>query len=325
MLKDQGLKIISGRSNSGLARDIASYMGISLGEIFITEFADNEIFVRIEEDIRGRDVFIIQSTSNPGYQNLFELLVIIDALRRASAGQITAVMPYYGYARQERKSESRVPITAKLVANLLTTAGADRIVGMDLHAAQIQGFFDIPFDHLYAQSIFLDYAFKKLKINSDWVAVSPDVGGLERARSYAKRFQGGIAVFDKRREKKNKAEVLNLIGDVADQHCLLLDDMIDTGGTISQAATRLKEDFRAKSVHIMATHAIFSSDAAEKLLKCGADSIVVTDSIAISQETRDVLGDKLVVLSSASLFGEAIERIFSNKSVSSLFDQSKKV
>lgn len=325
MKKEEELKIISGRSNIELARGIASYMGVSLTEIFITEFADNELFVRIEEDIRGRHVFVIQPTSNPGYKNLFELLVIIDTLKRASAGQITAVVPYYGYARQERKTESRVPITAKLVANLLTVAGADRVVSMDLHAAPIQGFFDIPVDHLVSQAIFLDYARKVLKANEDWVCVSPDVGGLERARSFARHFQAGIAVFDKRREKKNAAEVLNLIGEVKGQNCLLFDDMIDTGGTIAQAASRLKENFGAKSVHIMAAHAIFSGEAPQRLRDSAADSVIVTDTIEISPQKRELLGDKLMVLSAAPLFGEAIERIFANRSVSSLFLQPKKV
>lgn len=323
MPKEEQLKIIAGRSNLSLAQDIASYIGMSLTEVLITEFADNEIFVRIEENIRGRHVFVVQSTSNPGHRNLFELLVIIDALKRASAGQITAVIPYYGYARQERKSESRTPITAKLVANLLTMAGASRVVSMDLHAAQIQGFFDIPFDHLFSQSIFIEYARTKLNVDENWVAVSPDVGGLERARAFAKRFKAGIAVFDKRREKKNSAEVLNLIGEVEGQNCLLFDDIIDTGGTISQAANRLKA-LGAKSVCIMAAHAVFSGDAVNKLKECGADNIVVTDSIPLSLEKREILGDKLFVLSAGRLFGEAIERIFSNRSISSLFTQQKK-
>lgn len=324
MQKEIGLKLITGRSNPKLAQNIASYMGISLADIYITEFADEEIFVRIEEDVRGQHIFVVQSTSNPGYKNLFELLVIIDALKRASAGQITAVIPYYGYARQERKTESRVPITAKLVANLLTEAGAQRIVTMDLHASQIQGFFDIPVDHLFASSIFLDYARHTLKADSDWVVVSPDVGGLERARAFAKHFQAGIAVFDKRRERKNQAEVLNLIGDVQNKNTILIDDMIDTAGTICQAAARLK-DIGACHVHIMSSHAVLSQNAPERLKESSADSIVVTDTIEIPEAKRNIIGKKLTVLEAAGLFGEAIERIYANRSISTLFLQAKKV
>ncbi|MGL4561832.1 MAG: ribose-phosphate diphosphokinase [Brevinema sp.] len=319
-----GITIISGRSNINLAKNIASYMGISLTETFITEFADEEIFVRIEEDVRGKHVFVIQPTSNPGHKHIFELLVIVDALKRASAGNITAVMPYYGYARQERKSESRVPITAKLVANLLVEAGVDRVVTMDLHAAAIQGFFDIPVDHLYASSIFNHYTKKTLKANSDWTVVSPDVGGLERARYLAKTLGAEIAVFDKRREKKNKAEILNLIGDVVDKNTILIDDMIDTAGTICQAADRLKK-LGAKEVHIMATHGILSQQACQRLKECSANSIIVTDTIEINEEKKAILGTKLNILSVSELFGECIERIYSNRSISNLFQQTKKV
>ncbi|MGL4394111.1 MAG: ribose-phosphate diphosphokinase [Brevinema sp.] len=318
--KRNGIKIISGRSNLNLAKNIASYMGISLTDVFITEFADEELFVRIEEDVRGKHVFVIQPTSNPGYKNIFELLVMVDALKRASAGNITAVLPYYGYARQERKSESRVPITAKLVANLLVGAGVTRVITMDLHAAAIQGFFDIPVDHLYASSIFDDYTKNTLKANEEWTVVSPDVGGLERARYLAKSFGAEIAVFDKRREKKNQAEILNLIGEVAGKKTILLDDMIDTAGTICQAADRLKT-LGAKEVHIMATHGIFSKNATERLRDCSADSVIVTDTIEISEEKKTIIGDKLTVLSVAELFGECIERVYSNKSISNLFQQ----
>lgn len=320
-----GLRLITGRSNIKLAKNISVYTGISLTETYITEFADKEIFVRIEEDIRGRDVFVIQSTSNPGYKNIFELLVIVDALKRASVGKVTAVIPYFGYARQERKAESRVPITAKLVANLITEAGVDRVVTMDLHAAQIQGFFDIPVDHLFATSIFYNFVTKQLKIDQDWVIVSPDVGGLERARHFAKQINAGIAVFDKRREKKNQAEILNMIGEVENRHCILIDDMIDTAGTICQAADRLK-NLGAKSVHIMATHGLFSNNAPERLRDCLADSVIVIDTIEISEEKRHIIGNKLHVLSSAELFGETIERIHSNRPIGDLFfSESKKV
>ena len=319
-----GLKLITGRSNIALAKNISSYTGIHLTETYITEFADEELFVRIEEDIRGRDVFVIQSTSNPGHKNLFELLVIVDALKRSSVGQITAVIPYYGYARQERKSESRVPITAKLVANLLVEAGVHRVMTLDLHAAQIQGFFDIPVDHLFASAIFHKFAKKHLKANEDWVVVSPDVGGLERARHFAKLLNVGIAVFDKRREQKNHAEILNLIGEIDGKNTILIDDMIDTAGTICQAANRLKV-LGAKSVHIMASHGIFSKEAPTRLKESSADSIIVTDTIEISEEKKAIIGDKLHVLSAAELFGEAIERIHTNRSISDLFFESKKV
>lgn len=324
MNNDRGLKIISGRSNPILAKNIAAYMGLGITDTLITEFADEEIFVRIEEDIRGKHIFIIQSTSNPGYKNLFELLVITDALKRASAGQITAVIPYFGYARQERKSESRVPITAKLVANLLVKSGINRVITMDLHAAQIQGFFDIPVDHLFSSSIFYHYAKNILKTNDNWVVASPDVGGLERARHFAKLLNIGIAVFDKRREKKNQAEILNLIGDVNQQNVILIDDMIDTAGTICQAANKLKE-LGATSVHIMATHGILSKEAPQRLKNCAANTIILTDTIYISKEKRESIGDKLSVLSTAELFGEALERIHSNRSLSELFFEAKKV
>ncbi len=319
-----GLKLITGRSNQALAKNISAYTGIHLTETYITEFADEELFVRIEEDIRGREVFVIQSTSNPGYKNIFELLVIVDALKRASVGQITAVIPYYGYARQDRKTESRVPITAKLVANLLVEAGVHRVMTLDLHAAQIQGFFDIPVDHLFASSIFHKYAEYHLKANEDWVVVSPDVGGLERARHFAKLLNAGIAVFDKRREQKNKAEILNLIGEINGKNTILIDDIIDTAGTICQAANRLKV-LGAKSVHIMASHGVFSKEASTRLKESSADSVIITDTIEIPDYKKEIIGDKLHVLSSAELFGEAIERIHMNRSLSNLFYESKKV
>ncbi|MGL4677130.1 MAG: ribose-phosphate diphosphokinase [Brevinema sp.] len=320
-----GLRLITGRSNPSLAKNISVYTGISLTETYITEFADQEIFVRIEEDIRGRDVFVIQSTSNPGHKNIFELLVIVDALKRASVGQISAVIPYFGYARQERKAESRVPITAKLVANLLVEAGVTRVITMDLHAAQIQGFFDIPVDHLFASSIFFHFVQKKLKANQDWVIVSPDVGGLERARHFAKHLNAGIAVFDKRRERKNQAEILNLVGEIEGKNTILIDDMIDTAGTICQAAERLKF-LGAKSVHVLASHGILSQDAPQRLRDSSADSIIITDTIEIPKEKQETIGKKLYILSSAELFGETIERIHANRPIGELFfDENKKV
>lgn len=324
MIDASELKIISGRSNLVLAEKIASYMGTSLLPSSVTEFADGESFVKIEEDVRGRHVFIVQSTSNPGDKNLFELLLLVDALRRASACKITAAIPYYGFARQERKSESRVPITAKLVANLLVGSGVDRIITMDLHAAQIQGFFDIPVDHLFASTIFYEYAKNTLGADENWIVVSPDVGGLERARHLAKLLGSSIAVFDKRREFKNQAEVLNLIGEVAGKHCILTDDIVDTGGTICQAANKLVH-FGAKSVSIMASHGVLSKKAPLCLQECAANKIIITDTIDIAQEKQDIIGDKLHILSASTVFGEAIERVFTNRSLRSLFINSKKI
>jgi ribose-phosphate pyrophosphokinase len=317
------MKLISGRANLVLAEKIADYLGIDLGDLYITDFADSEIFVKIIDNIRGMDVFLVQPTCNPGHKNLMEMLIIIDALRRASAERITAVIPYYGYARQERKAEPRVPITAKLVANLLTGAGATRVLTMDLHAAQIQGFFDIPVDHLYATPVFLQTALNMGDMK-DFVVVSPDVGGVERSRFFAKHLDTDLAILDKRRERKNQAEVMNLIGSVEGMNVFMVDDMVDTAGTITQAASLLKKR-GAVSINVFSTHAVLSGPAAERLGSSEIDNIFFTDTIPVSQEKQKIIGDKLKILSVAELFGEAIQRIHLNSSVSSLFISQTKV
>lgn len=322
-MASSNIKLISGRANPELAGKIASYLGVDLVDVFITEFADSEIFVKIREDIRGKDVFLIQPTCNPGYKNLMELLIIVDALRRASANRITAVIPYFGYARQDRKAEPRVPITAKLVANLLTVAGVDRILAIDLHAAQIQGFFDIPVDHLYATPVFLE-TLKGIQNPDEVVVVSPDTGGVERSRFFSKQIGVGLAILDKRREKKNEAEVLHLIGNVEGKNVIMIDDMIDTAGTIVQAAAMLKRN-GAKTVSVYVSHAVFSGPAAERLQKSEIDHLYVTDTIPLSEEKKATIGPKLHILSVAALFGQAIERIHLNLSVSSLFVSESKV
>ncbi len=307
--------ILSGRSNVSLSRKIAEYLGLELGKVLITEFADGEIFVKVEESIRGSDVFVIQSTCNPSNQNLMELLILIDALRRASAERITAVIPYFGYARQDRKAEPRVPITAKLVANLITTAGANRVLTMDLHADQIQGFFDIPVDHLYAFPVFIEYLKENYENLEDFVVVSPDTGGVKRARFLASFLDLNIAIIDKRRSDYNVAEVMNLVGEVKGKNAVITDDIIDTGGTVAKAAKKLKEE-GAKKVIVMATHPVLSKDAKEKLSAEEIDEIIVTDTIPIP-ETKML--PKIKVLSVYKLFAEAISRIHTNSSVSSLF------
>lgn len=317
------IKLIAGRSNVDLARRIGFYLGVEPVDVLITEFADSEIFVKIKEDIRGTDVFVIQSTCNPGYKHLMEMLIIVDALRRSSAERITAVLPYFGYARQDRKAEPRVPITAKLVANLLTVAGVNRILAMDLHAAQIQGFFDIPVDHLYATPVFLEMARKTGNLK-ETVVVSPDTGGVERTRFFARQIDCNIAILDKRREKKNEAEVLHLIGSVDGMHAILIDDMIDTGGTICQAAKMIKDN-GAKTVSVYSTHAVLSGPAAERIHNSVIDNLYLTDTIPIDENKRRLMDGKLKVLSTAELFGQAIERIHLNLSVSSLFVSESKV
>lgn len=307
--------ILSGRSNQALAKKVADYLGLELGKVLITEFADGEIFVKIEESIRGSDIFVIQSTCNPSNQNLMELLIMIDAIKRASAERITAVIPYFGYARQDRKAEPRVPITAKLVANLITTAGANRVLTMDLHADQIQGFFDIPVDHLYAFPVFIDYLKENYESLGDFVVVSPDTGGVKRARYLASFLDLSIAIIDKRRTGYNVAEVMNLVGEVKGKNAVIVDDIIDTGGTVAKAARKLKEE-GAKKVIIMASHPVLSGNAKEKLSDESIDEIVVTDSIPITEEK---MLPKIKVLSVYKLFAEAISRIHTNSSVSSLF------
>ena len=306
------LKIFTGNSHPELAQDLCEYLGTELVNAEVGRFKDGEISVRTFETVRGADVFVIQPTSPPVNESLMELLIIIDALRRASARRITAVIPYYGYARQDRKANPRDPITSKLVANLLTQAGARRILSIDFHASQIQGFFDIPVDHLYASPIMVDY-FKDFD-RSNLIAVAPDVGSVKRVRSFAESIDIPMAIIDKRRPKANVAEVMNIIGEVAGKNVILLDDMIDTAGTITAAASVLKEK-GAKDIYACGTHALFSGPAVERLKNAPISKIVVTNTIA--QEDHGL--DNLEVLSVAPLLGEAIDRIFKDLSVSVLF------
>ncbi len=306
------LKIFAGNSHPELAQDLCDYLGTELVNADVTRFKDGEIGVRTYETVRGADVFVVQPTSPPVNENLMELLVIIDALRRASARRITAVIPYYGYARQDRKARPRDPITSKLVANLLTEAGARRVLSIDFHAPQIQGFFDIPVDHLYAAPIMVDY-FKDFD-RSDLIAVAPDVGSVKRVRSFAESLNIPMAIIDKRRPKPNVAEVMNVIGEVDGKNVILLDDIIDTAGTITEAARVLKEK-GAKDVYACGTHALFSGPAIDRLKKAPISKIIVTNTIA--QKEHDL--DNLEVLSVAPLVGEAIDRIFKDLSVSVLF------
>ncbi|MGM0410623.1 MAG: ribose-phosphate diphosphokinase [Bacillota bacterium] len=308
------LKIFTGNSHPELAKDICDYLGTELVSAEIDRFRDGEISVRIDETVRGADVFVIQPTKPPVNENIMELLVMIDALRRASARRITAVVPYYGYARQDRKAEPRAPITAKLVANLLATSGADRVVSIDLHASQIQGFFDIPVDHLYAAPLMVEY-FEEKDI-SNMTAVSPDVGAVKRVRSIAQSLDIPMAIIDKRRPKPNVAEVMNIIGDVEGRNVILFDDIIDTAGTMSEAARVLKEK-GAKNVYASATHALFSGPAIERLKKAPFKELVVSNTI--TPDGMDEL-DNIKVISVASLLGEAIDRIYKDLSVSVLFD-----
>lgn len=309
------LKLFTGRSNVPLARKVSDYLGLALGTVNIAAFPDGELLVKLEEDVRGRDVFLIQPTCEPVNESLVELLIFIDSARRASAERVTAVLPYFGYARQDRKDEGRVPITAKLVANMITTAGADRVLTVDLHAAQVQGFFDIPVDNLYAEPVFSRYwSSRKLK---NLVLVSPDVGNTKRAGAYAERLGGNLAVIDKRRVSGEDVESARIIGDVRGKTVLMMDDMITTAGTVSGAA-RLCRNNGATGVYVGATHAILCGPAIERLHEAPIDELVVTDTIPISQDKIDSL-DKLRVLSVAELVGEAIHRIHNDESVSSLF------
>ncbi len=309
------LKIFTGNANPALAQKISAYLSIPLGQAVVKTFSDGEIYVEIKENVRGADVFVIQPTCPPVNDHLMELLIMVDALRRASARRITAVMPYYGYARQDRKVVPRTPITAKLVANLITVAGARRVLTIDLHAGQIQGFFDIPVDHLYAAPVLIRYLKEEFR-GKDLVIVSPDAGGVERARAYAKRLDAGLAIIDKRRLRPNESEVMNVVGDVKGKVAIILDDMIDTAGTMCKAAEALAER-GAKEVHGMATHPVLSGPALERIKKSPMKSVVVTDTIPLREEARKL--KKIKVLSVAELLGEAIRRIHNDDSVSSLF------
>lgn len=308
------LRLFSGSANVPLAQEVARYLGIDLGPMVRKRFADGELYVQIQESIRGCDVYLIQPTCCPVNDRLMELLIMIDACRRASARQITAVIPYYGYARADRKTAGRESITAKLVANLITKAGADRILAMDLHSAQIQGYFDIPFDHVYGSPVLLDYLTSKQL--SDIVVVSPDVGGVARARAFAKKLNDApLAIIDKRRQAHNVAEVMNLIGDVKGKTAVLVDDMIDTAGTISEGARLLRRE-GARQVYACATHAVFSPPAIERLSSGVLEEVIVTNTIPVPEENRF---EQLTVLSVANLLGETIWRIHEDSSVSSMF------
>ncbi len=306
--------VFSGRANPSLTREICNYLATDEGAIDISTFSDGEIYVQICENVRGRDVFVVQPTCPPVNENLMELLIIVDALKRSSASRITAVVPYYGYARQDRKDKPRVPITAKLVADLFMAAGVDRVLAMDLHAGQLQGFFNIPVDNLFAAPVLLEYIRKQGY--EDLMIISPDAGGFERARSFANRLGAMLGIINKRRDSKNVSHVLNIIGEVKGKNLILLDDMIDTGGTIVNAAHALLEK-GARSVRAYCTHPVFSGKAVERLREAPLEEIVVTDTIPLSAEARNC--KKFTVLTVAYLLGEAIRRIHSNDSVSSLF------
>ena len=307
-------KVFAGNSNDVLAEEIASLMGKPLGRCTVKKFSDGEVSVSIWESVRGCDVFIIQSTCNPVNDNLMELLIMIDAMKRASAGRITAVIPYYGYARQDRKAKARDPITAKLVANMLEAAGADRVLTMDLHAAQIQGYFDIPVDHLLGMPIIQNYFIQK-EIE-DLVIVSPDHGSVPRARKMAEPLNCPIAIVDKRRPEPNKSEIMNIIGDVAGKNCIIIDDMIDTAGTISNAANAIKE-LGAKSVRAAATHAALSGPAIERLENSAIEELVLLNTMPISEEK---IISKMKILSVGPLFADAMTRIHTNDTISKLFE-----
>ncbi|MFP7300264.1 ribose-phosphate diphosphokinase [Neobacillus niacini] len=312
---DPNLKVFSLNSNLPLAREIAKVIGVELGKSSVTRFSDGEIQINIEESIRGCDVYVIQSTSSPVNENIMELLIMIDALKRASAKTINIVMPYYGYARQDRKARAREPITAKLVANLLETAGATRIICLDLHAPQIQGFFEIPTDHLMGVPILADY-FQKRKFEGDIVIVSPDHGGVTRARKLAERLKAPIAIIDKRRPRPNVAEVMNIVGNIEGKIAILIDDIIDTAGTITLAANALVEN-GAQEVYACCTHPVLSGPAIDRIQNSKIKELVITNSIALPEEKKT---DKIINLSVAPLLGEAIIRVHEEQSVSTLFD-----
>ncbi len=307
--------LFSGNANHALATAISAYLETPLAKIKIQRFSDGESFCEINENVRGVDAFVIQPTCSPVNDNVMELLIICDALRRASAGSITAVIPYYGYARQDRKIAPRTPITSKLVADLIVASGVTRVVSVDLHAGQIQGFFNIPFDHLYAMPVVLDDYLRK-NFDSQAVFVSPDAGGVERARAYSKRLNASLAIIDKRRERANVSEVMNLIGDVRGKDCIIIDDMIDTAGTLAGAAKALT-DHGARRVVACATHGVLSGPAVQRISESSLAEVVVTDTIPLSPEAQAV--PKIKQVSIARLLGEAIKRIHSSDSVSSLF------
>ena len=312
-LSSSQLLLLSGSANRALSEEIAEHLSQPLCKVTLRQFADGELFVKIDENVRGRDVYIVQPT-NPPAENLIELLLLIDAAKRASAARVTAVIPYFGYARQDRKDQPRVAISAKLMANMVSTAGADRVLGMDFHQHQLQGFFDLPVDHLYAAPVFTShYRQKRLK---DLVVVAADVGGAKMARGFAKRLNGTLAIIDKRRPSANIAEVVNVVGDVEDRDCLIPDDMIDTGGTMTQAIHALKR-LGARDIYCCATHPLLSGPALQRLKDSPLKELAVSNSIVVPEERRF---DRLKILSVAPLFSKAIRYTHSDQSVSSLFD-----
>src|ERR1041384_5863932 len=313
-MKHDHLKVFAGSSNPPLAAEICKCLKVPIAEASLKHFADGEIYIQIQENVRGADVFVIQSTCTPVDRNLMELLLMIDALKRASAERITAVLPYYGYARQDRKDKPRVPISARLVAALLETAGPSRVLALDLHAAQIQGFFDIPVDHLFAMPVMIEY-FRSLD-TPDLTVVSPDAGGVERARAFAKRLNSPLAIIDKRREEANVAEVMNVVGEVDGRHCLIVDDLIDTGGTLVKGAEALLEK-GAAGVSACATHAVLSGQAVERIERSALKEVVFTNSIPLSDTARK--SAKIKSLSIAKLMADAIRSIHEETSVSTLF------
>ena len=310
------MHIISGNSNPILAREISKELKVEIIDVSVTRFSDQEVFVEINENIRGKNIFVIQSTSMPANDNIMELLITIDALKRASANTVTAVIPYFGYARQDRKVGPRTPISAKLIADILTTAGIDRLLTIDLHAGQIQGFFDIPVDNLYAAPVITKDILDNYK-NKDLVVISPDVGGVVRARGIAKRINGDLAIVDKRRDKANESEVMNIIGNIKDRDCIIVDDIVDTAGTLCNAAAALIEA-GAKSVSAYITHGVLSGPAVERIKTSKLNELVITDSIAPTKLILDA--SNIRILNLAPLIAEAIKRISSDSSVSSLFD-----
>lgn len=309
------IEILAGNSNRPLAEAVASALKIPVSLAEVGKFSDGEISITLPESVRGKDIFIIQSTSAPVNDNFMELLIMIDACKRASAGRITAVMPYFGYARQDRKARPRDPITAKLCADILTAAGADRVMTMDLHAAQIQGFFDIPVDHLYGAPLLAKYYKKKMQ--EDWVVVSPDVGSVSRARNFASRVDAAIAIVDKRRPKANAIEVMNVIGDVAGKTCLMVDDMIDTAGTICQGAEALMKN-GAKEVYACCTHGVFSGPAMDRILASPIKELAVLDTIDMPEHVRK--NPKIKILSSAKALAKAITAVYSDSSLSAVYE-----
>ena len=315
MPTEQSIRVFSGSANPALTKKICEFLDIPLGNMRSVRFADGEIFVEVGDNVRGAEVFVVQSTCSPANENLMELLIMIDALKRASAKSICAVIPYYGYARQDRKVQPRTPITAKLVSDLITAAGATRVLSVDLHAGQIQGFFNIPFDHLFAMPVLLQHMRQNWNAEES-VIVSPDAGGVERARAYGKRLGASLAIIDKRRPQANIAKVMNIIGDVKDKDAILIDDMIDTAGTLTEAANALMEK-GARRVCAYATHAVFSGPAIERITNSALESVVITDTVPLREEARAC--KKIHSLTSAPLLAKALRRIHLGESVSSLF------